>query len=64
MKKILTVLMALLMILCLFAINGVAIAEAREIIMITEYRQMGWGMQYPIGAVDSNGNLWTASLDD
>lgn len=64
MKKILTVLMALLMILCLFAINGVAIAEAREIIMITEYRQMGWGMQYSIGAVDSNGNLWTASLDD
>lgn len=64
MRKILTLMMVSFMILCLFAINCVAIADAREIIMITEYRQMGWGMQYSIGAVDSNGNLWTASLDD
>lgn len=33
-------------------------AVSREIILLTEYQQMGWGENFQLAFVDSNGNLW------
>ncbi len=64
MRRVSIFIAVFLALVCLLSVNCIATAEAREIILVTEYRQMGWGMGYSIGAVDSNGDLWTASLDD
>ena len=55
----------LMMVLC-FTVMTVCTAafadnpqQARNIILLTEYQQMGWGENFQFGALDDNGILWT-----
>ena len=55
----------LMMVLCLIVTFMCAAAFAedtqqpRNIILLTEYQQMGWGEAFQLGALDDNGTLWT-----
>lgn len=55
----------LLTVLCMIVVSVcfTAFAEntqqARNIILLTEYQQMGWGERFQLGALDDQGILWT-----
>lgn len=57
MKKRIFLLMTLIAVLlpCAFA----ATVPPRNIILLTEYQQAGWGDTFQLGVVDSEGKLWT-----
>ena len=58
MKKALILILSLLLLT-----QTLANAESGKIILLTEYRQMGWGESYAMGAVDEQGNLWSLTLE-
>jgi len=56
MKKLIAL---LLTIMIMMSLSVFAEAEPRQIILLTEYRQMGWGERYALGVVDDEGGLWS-----
>lgn len=59
MKRKLLLMMVLCLIVTSMCVAGFAErAQERNIILLTEYQQMGWGEAFQMGALDANGTLW------
>lgn len=63
MKNTLIAFLLLIILVSAFTVNYDAQAEQRDIILITEYRNMAWGMIFEFGALDNKGNLWIYNQD-
>lgn len=63
MKKMMTALVLLMIAMLLITAAGAESVKTREIILMTEYQQMGWGETFQLGAVDSDGRLWFCESD-
>lgn len=57
MKKCFLMILALLLCVC-------AVAEGADLILVTTYRQFGWGDRLEVGAVDADGGLWKLNAEE
>lgn len=58
MRKLAAMFLSIALLISVLSFACASSPVEREIILLTEYRQTGWGEKFQLGALDSSGNLW------